>query len=119
MVRLERDAISLVCGIFFAVPRVRALRFRGSYSGYRVLNATNKPLSDFQRLTACPENRSLRILEYIVCTDDGQIGFVASPCGGGQFIRPNEPGIMLSEYPGMRSAWERSVAMVPTMFWCE
>lgn len=95
MVRLERDAISLVCGIFFAVPRVRALRFRGSYSGYRVLNATNKPLSDFQRLTACPENRSPRILEHIVCADDGQIGFVAFACGGGQFIRLDEQGVML------------------------
>ena len=95
MVRLERDTISLVCGIFFAVPRVRALQIHGSYSGYRVLNATNKPLSDFQRLTACPENRSPRILEHIVCADDGQIGFVAPPCGGGQFIRLNEQGIML------------------------
>lgn len=44
---------------------------------------------------ACPENRSPRILEHIVCTDDGQIGFVALACGGGQFIRLNEPGIML------------------------
>lgn len=95
MVRLERDAISLVCGIFFAVPRVRVLQFYGSYSGYRVLNATNKPLSDFQRLTACPENRSPRILEHIVCTDDGRIGFVALVCGGGQFVRLNEQGIML------------------------
>lgn len=95
MVRLERDAISLVCGIFFAVPRVRVLQFHGSYSGYRVLNATNKPLSDFQRLTACPENRSPRILEHIVCTDDGRIGFVALACSGGQFVRLNEPGIML------------------------
>lgn len=95
MVRLERDAISLVCGIFFAVPRVRVLQFHGSYSGYRVLNATNKPLSDFQRLTACPENRSPRILEHIVCTDDGRIGFVALACSGVQFVRLNEPGIML------------------------
>lgn len=92
MVRLERDTISLVCGIFFAVPRVRALQIHGSYSGYRVLNATNKPLSDFQRLTACPENRSPRILEHIVCADDGSDRFV---CGGGQFIRLNEQGIML------------------------
>lgn len=59
------------------------------------LNATNKPLSDFQRLTACPENRSPRILEHIVCTDDGRIGFVALACGGGQFIRLDEQGIML------------------------
>lgn len=92
MVRLERDTISLVCGIFFAVPRVRALQIHGSYSGYRVLNATNKPLSDFQRLTACPENRSPRILEHIVCADDGSDRFA---CGGGQFIRLNEQGIML------------------------
>lgn len=95
MVRLERDAISLVCGTFSALPRVRALQFHGSYSGYRVLNAINKPLSDFQRLTACPENRSPRILEHIVCTDDGRIGFVALACGGGQFIRLDEQGIML------------------------
>lgn len=25
----------------------------------------------------------------------GQIGFVALACGGGQFVRLNEPGIML------------------------
>lgn len=95
MIRLERDVISLVCGIFFAVSRVWVLQFHGSYSGYRILNATNKPLSDFQRLTACPENRSPRILEHIVCADDGQIGFVALACGGGQFVCLDEQGIML------------------------
>lgn len=95
MVRLERDAISLVCGIFFAVPRVRAAILRLALGLMRFLNATNKPLSDFQRLTACPENRSPRILEHIVCADDGQIGFVALACGDGQFIRLNEQGIML------------------------
>lgn len=71
------------------------LQFRGLHLGQCVLNATNKPLSDFQRLTTCPENRSPRILEHIVCADDGQIGFVAPPCGGGQFIRLNEQDIML------------------------
>lgn len=95
MIRLERDVISLVCGIFFAVSRVWVLQFHGSYSGYRVLNATNKPLSDFQRLTACPENRSPRILEHIFCADDGRIGFVALACSGGQFVRLDEQGIML------------------------
>ena len=70
------------------------LQFCGLHLGYGVLNATNKPLSDFQRLTACPENRSPRILEHIVCADDGQIGFVALACGDGQFVRLDGQGVM-------------------------